>query len=132
VAKADPVKYVPFVPRVQEPVVVQEPALVQEPVVFPEIPPHHEPAALVRYDHPFSLAQDTPTHGEEQGLVRFDRIEPAARDAQPPLEFVPRTERRRPVAVDSPSDVPVPVDPMDAILKALDKAMVEIPTLRGE
>jgi hypothetical protein len=36
------------------------------------------------------------------------------------------------MVVEAPCDAPAPVDPMNAILKALDRAMVEIPTLRRE
>ncbi len=115
VAKADPVGHVPFVPRVQEPVV------------------HEEPAAFVQYESPFLLAQAQPTHVSEPELDRFDRVEPAPRGALVPIDFVPRTQRRSLIAaVEAHSDAPAPVDPMDAILKALDKAMVEIPTLRRE
>ena len=102
--------HVPFVPRVQEPVV------------------HDEPAAFVQYHSLFSLAQDQPTHVREPEFDRFDQVEPAPRGALVPIDFVPRNQRRNLNAVDAPA----PVDPMDAILKALDRAMVEIPTLRRE
>jgi len=114
VARAGPVGHVPFAPRVQEPVV------------------QDEPAAFVQYDSPFSLAQDQPTNVSEPELDRFDRVEPSPRGALVPIDFVPRTQRRSLIAVDAPSDARAPVDPMDSILKALDKAMVEIPTLRRE
>jgi hypothetical protein len=115
VAKADPVGHVPFVPRVQEPVF-------HEPVI------HDEPAAFVQYEHAYSIAQDQPTHVDEHEL---DRVEPVARSARAPIDFV-RPQRRSLMAVEAPCDAPAPVDPMDAILKALDRAMVEIPTLRRE
>jgi hypothetical protein len=119
VAKADPVGHVPFVPRVQQPVA-------HTPVV------NDEPAAFVQYDSPFSPARDQPTHVSEPELDRFDRVEPAPRNALVPIDFVPRTQRRSLMAVEAHSEAPAPVDPMDAILKALDSAMVEIPTLRRE
>jgi len=119
IAKADRVGHAPFVPRVQQP-------MVHEPVV------HDEPAAFVQYESPLSLAQDQPTHASEPELDRFDRVEPTPRGALVPLDFVPRTQRRSLMTVEAHSDAPAPVDPMDAILKALDKAMVEIPTLRRE
>jgi hypothetical protein len=106
---ARPVQRMPFVPRVQEPVVAPESAVVPE-----------EPAAFVQYESPLSLSEAPPVPVEEPELNRFDRVEPAPRATVVPFDAVPRPARRG------------PVDPMDAILKELDRAMGEVPTLRRE
>ena len=120
-ARAIDAEPVPFVLRVQEPFIRAQAPL-----------NHDEPAAFVQYESALSLEHAQPAPIVERELDRVDRQEPSPRGALVPIDFVPRSQRRSFTAVEAPPAVPAPVDPMDAILKALDKAMVEIPTLRGE
>ncbi len=80
----------------------------------------------------FPLAQDQPTHILEEESEPLDRVEPAPRSARAPIDFVNVPSDAASLLSKRLPTHSAPVDPMNAILKALDKAMVEIPTLRRE